>query len=141
MKIYQERNYDDIINLPHHVSKKHPQMALQDRAAQFSPFAAVTGHEEAIEETARLTDERIVLDEDEKMMLDERLQEIKEHLSEHPKVGITYFKPDSVKDGGAYETVSGHVKKIDEYERLIVLEDGTRVKVDELVRLCRQDNR
>lgn len=141
MKIYQERNYDDIINLPHHVSKKHPQMALQDRAAQFSPFAAVTGHEEAIEETARLTDERIVLDEDEKMMLDERLQEIKEHLSEHPKVEITYFKPDSVKDGGAYETVSGHVKKIDEYERLIVLEDGTRVKVDELVRLCRQDNR
>ena len=141
MKVYQERNYDDIINLPHHVSKKHPQMALQDRAAQFSPFAAVTGHEEAIEETARLTDKRIVLDEDEKMMLDERLQEIKEHLSEHPEVEITYFKPDSVKDGGSYETVSGRVKKIDEYERQLVLEDGTRVKVDELVRFCRRDNR
>lgn len=135
MKVYQERNYDDIIDLPHPISKKRPQMALLDRAAQFSPFAALTGHEDAIKETARITDERIVLDEDEKAMLDAKLQEIKEHIQERPKISLTYFKPDDAKAGGSYEAVCGCVKKIDEYEHLIVFEDGVRVKIEDLVEI------
>lgn len=139
MKKFTEKNYDDIIHLPHHVSKKHPQMAPLDRAAQFSPFAALTGHDAAIKETARLTDERVTLDEDEKAVLDARLQELKEQLSEQsaerPEVSITFFKPDDRKSGGSYETVCGRVKKIDGYERRIVLEDGTSIRIDDLVEI------
>lgn len=133
MRGYQERDYNDIINLPHHVSKKHPQMSLLDRAAQFSPFAALTGHEDAINETARLVDEKIILDEDEKAILDGKLQEIKAHLSEEPKVSVTYFKPDALKQGGSYETVCGGVKKIDEYVGKLVLENGVEIAFDNLV--------
>lgn len=132
MKLYQERNYDDIINLPHHVSKKHPQMAALDRAAQFSPFAALTGHEDAIKETERLTDERISLDEDEKAAIDASLQEIKEQLEKRPEVILVYFKPDEHKQGGSYETVSGRVIKLDEYQRKLVLENGLRIPIDDL---------
>lgn len=135
MKKYQERNYEDIICLPHHISKKHPQMSLLDRAAQFSPFAALTGHEDAIKETARLTDERINLDEDEKAMLDAKLQEIKAHLKERPQISITYFKPDGNKEGGSYEVICGRVKKIDEYEHQIVFEDGICVRIEDLVEI------
>ena len=120
-----EHKYDDIIHLPHHVSKKYPQMSLLNRAAQFSPFAALTGHEDAIQETARLTDSFIELDEDKKGQLDEQLRFIREHLGQKPECEIVYLRPDAKKDGGANVTVRGRIKKIDEYPRQVVFTDGT----------------
>ena len=95
-------DYDDIINLPHHVSTRHPQMSMYDRAAQFSPFAALTGYDDAIQETGRLTEQKIELDEETLEKLDERFQILQEHLGEQPEVRFTYFKPDERKEGGAY---------------------------------------
>lgn len=118
-------NYDDMINLPHPVSKTHPQMSRYDRAAQFSPFAALTGHEEAIRETARQTEAWVDLEEDRKQELNEKMQEIAEHLKEAPEVTLTYFKDDDKKAGGTYVTVTGRIKKLQEYEKQLVLEDGT----------------
>lgn len=128
----ESHKYDDIMNLPHHVSASHPQMPLLDRAAQFSPFAALTGHHEAIKETARLTEEWIELDESRKEMLDERLQIIRENLINRPEVIFTYYKPDEKKSGGAYLTVKGIVKKVNEYEHEILLEDGTILVIENL---------
>ena len=130
-----EHRYDDIIELPHHVSKKHTQMPLYDRAAQFAPFAALTGHEDAIRETARLTEDEILLDESSKELLDERLQYLLEHLTERPEVTVTYFMPDERKSGGAYVTVTGVVKKVDEYRGRIVLEDGREIDFADIVEL------
>ena len=124
--------YDDIIHLPHHVSRIHPQMSMEDRAAQFSPFAALTGYDAAIAETARLTDQRVELDEYERQALNEKLQFISEHLNEHPKVSITCFVPDVRKDGGEYVTVTGKVKKIDDYEHRIILMDGSRILMEDV---------
>ena len=128
-----EHRYDDIIGLPHHVSRKHPQMPLLDRAAQFAPFAALTGHEAAIKETARLTEEEIELDENSKEQLDFRLQYLQEHLSEQPSVTVTYFKPDEKNSGGAYETVSGKVKKVDGYAGELVFTDGRRIGLGTII--------
>lgn len=125
--------YDDIIHLPRHVSAKHPHMSAIDRAAQFSPFAALTGHGAAVKETARLTDKRAELDEYMKDTLNDRLQIIADRLKEHPEIGITYFKPDVKKNGGAYATVINTVKRIDEYERIIVMYDGTVIPIDEII--------
>lgn len=127
-----EYNYNDIINLPHSVSQKHPQMSLYDRAAQFSPFAALTGHEEAIRETARQTEAWVDLDEDRKEELNEKMQEIVEHLNEAPEVTLTYFKEDEKKEGGSYVTVTGRIKKWREYEQQLVLEDGTVVALEKV---------
>ncbi len=127
--------YDDIIDLPHHKSKRHPHMSLHDRAAQFSPFAALSGYEDAVNETARLTEEWIELDEHEKEKLDRRLALISEKLSQLPLVEITYFKPDEKKYGGAYVTVSGSVRKIDTFEGIIYMSDGTMIHVDALYRI------
>ncbi|MFG6319323.1 MAG: hypothetical protein K1W33_05650, partial [Clostridia bacterium] len=102
--------YDDIINLPHYISKKHPQMSIEARAAQFAPFAALTGHSEAIRETARLTDERIEIDEDLKVIIDSKLRMIQKKISLKPTVSITYFVPDEKKKGGEYVTIVGNVK-------------------------------
>lgn len=125
--------YDDIIHLTRPVSATHPRMAAIDRAAQFSPFAALTGYESAIKETARLTDERIELDEATKIALSDRLQIITERVEEHPEITITYFQPDAKKNGGAYITAVGTVKKIDEYERIVVMTDGTVIPIDEII--------
>lgn len=125
--------YDDIIDLPHHISKKHPQMSLEARAAQFAPFAALTGYDDAVKETARLTNERIDLDEEAKMMLDAKLQVIREQLSEKPLVTITYFVPDAKKDGGKYVTTNGNVKKIDDYKHLIILDNSVEIPIDEII--------
>ena len=125
--------YDDIIHLPHHVSTKHPHMALRDRAAQFSPFAALTGHGAAIKETARLTDERVELDEYMKNVLNDKLQTIAERLKDKPDIMITYFRPDEKKNGGAYVTVMGTVKKLDAYERVVVMTDGQEIPMDDIV--------
>ncbi len=124
--------YDDIIHLPHHVSGRHPQMAPLDRAAQFSSFAALTGHDAAIKETERLTDKKVELDEDSKLLLDEQLQILREHLTERPEIAFTYFRPDERKQGGAYQTIAGKVKKIDEYGHGILLEDGTVLALENL---------
>ncbi len=125
--------YDDIINLPHHVSTKRPHMSVGDRAAQFSPFAALTGYGAAIKETARLTDERIELDEYIKDDLSHRLQIVVDSIKEQPEISITYFKPDARKDGGSYVTVISAVKKVDEYKRVVVMPDGTLISVDEII--------
>ncbi len=124
--------YDDIIQLPHHVSTKHPQMTLQNRAAQFAPFAALNGYGEATDETARLTNERIELDEDSKAILDKKLQIVKEHMSELPEVTITYFKADDKKEGGSYITMCKQMKKIDFYEHIIVFRDNTRIQIKDI---------
>lgn len=124
--------YDDIINLPHHVSAKHPQMSLLNRAAQFSPFAALTGHGEAIRETARLTDEFVELSEDQKEHLDEKLRLLMENLSQKPEIEATYFQPDSNKCGGAYTTIRGKVKSIDVYNRKILFTSGTSFPLENL---------
>ena len=126
------QRYDDIINLPRHVSLSRPQMAVSDRAAQFSPFAALAGHEAAIRETARLTDERAELDENAKAVLDEKLRMIQEMLPAHPEITVTYFQPDAKKSGGAYVSVTGRVKKLDLYRQCLLMEDGLRIPLGEL---------
>lgn len=135
MNIHTNNNgkYDDIINLPHHVSKKHPQMSLEARSAQFAPFAALTGHNDAIKETGRLTNTRKEIDEEMKTILDGKLQIIKEQISTKPEITCTYFIPDLKKDGGTYVTVTGNVKKIDEYKQLIVLENKTEIPISEVI--------
>ncbi|NLU24171.1 MAG: YolD-like family protein [Clostridiales bacterium] len=127
--------YDDIIHLPHHVSATRPHMTAGDRAAQFSPFAALTGYDAAIKETARLTDKKLELDESMKDTLSKRLQIILSQIKERPEVSITYFQPDMKKSGGAYVTAIGTVKKIDEYERIVVMTDGTAIPIDEIIRI------
>lgn len=126
-------NYDDIIDLPHHVSETHPPMSRADRAAQFSPFAALTGYDAAVRESARVTEQRIELDEGVKAELNARLNCILEHLSEHPQVSITYFMPDEKKSGGAYRTVTGAVRKLDSFAKTLTLVDGTVVPMEEMI--------
>ncbi len=127
------KTYDDIIHLPHHVSATHPHMSAIDRAAQFSPFAALTGYDAAIKETARLTDKRVELDESMKDALSNNLQMIADRLKEHPEIAITYFQPDAKKNGGAYVIVINTVKKIDVYKRIVVMTDGIVIPVDEII--------
>lgn len=126
------KNYDDIIHLSRHVSKTRPKMSAIDRAAQFAPFAALTGYDSAVKETARQTDGRVELDESMKNDLSDRLQIITERIKEQPKISITYFQPDSKKKGGAYLTVIGIVKKIDEFERVVIMTDGRSISIDEI---------
>ena len=127
--------YDDIIHLPHPTSKNRPRMSIHDRAAQFSPFAALSGHAAAIAETARLTDRKLELDEDTKAELDRRQAILLEHISERPEITITWFRPDEKKAGGAYVTTTGRLKKIDEIERVLVLTDGTRIPLEDVAGL------
>ena len=133
MKRQEKHTYDDIIHLPRHVSSRHPQMSLLNRAAQFSPFAALTGHEAAIHEAARLTDTFVEPDEDKKEQLDDQLQLIRENLDKQPECEVTYFQPDEKKDGGTYVTFCGRVKKIDVYEHRIVFTDQTALPVKYIV--------
>lgn len=125
---YENHKYDDMINLPHHQSEKHAHMDLIDRAAQFSPFAALTGFEDAILETGRITDSRIELEEDEKERLDIHFRKLRECLKEQPLVEICYFEADIFKEGGSYVTSTKRVKRIDENARKIVLVDGTSIE-------------
>lgn len=125
--------YDKIMGLPHHVSKTRPQMPMSDRAAQFAPFAALTGYDAAIKETGRLTDERIELDVEALSALDMKYQLLMEALDEAPEVTITYFQPDERKAGGKYVSAVGAVKKIDDFERRITMRDGTRILTDDVL--------
>ena len=125
--------YDDIIHLPHHVSQGHPQMPLRDRAAQFAPFAALTGYEAAVGETARLTAERRELDAQEAEELNRRLASLIARLKDHPEVTIEYFVPDDRKAGGAYVTVTDRVRHVSVPEQTLVMEDGTEIPMEDVV--------
>ena len=127
--------YDDIINLPHPTSQRHPRMPIRDRASIFSPFAALSGHGAAIAETARLTERRMELDEDSRAELDRKQAVLLEHMDEQPEVTITWFQPDERKDGGAYLTATGRLKMLRELERLLVLADGTEIPLEDVVAL------
>ena len=129
-----ERQYDDIINLKRPISK-HPKMSLYQRSAQFAPFAALTGYEGQVKETARLTDRRIELDEEMKLILDLKIQVIKEMLSDNPEVEITYFIPDTRKDGGKYETIINNVKKIDSYNEHIIMQNNLKIEIKEIINI------
>lgn len=135
MRDEEERRYEDIIWMPHHVSEKHPQMALVDRAAQFSPFAALTGYDAAIEETERITDNWLELSDSSKEILDGKLKWIEEHIAERPEAEFTCFVPDERKEGGAYVRKKGKVKRIDRYERRIIMEGGESVEIEKVVEI------
>lgn len=124
--------YEDIINLPHHVSKTRPQMSELERAAQFSPFAALTGYDAAIRETGRLTDERVDFGEETKAVLDMKQRYLNDIIADQPEITVTYFVPDERKAGGAYVTVTGNLKRIDEYERMIILTNEKKIPMDEI---------
>ncbi|MBI9014805.1 MAG: hypothetical protein JEZ08_21420 [Clostridiales bacterium] len=127
--------YEDIIHLPHHVSGRRPHMPLADRAAQFSPFAAVVGHETAVKEAARYTDQRKELDETEKAVIDDQLREIEAQLPNGSDVEIMYFEPDVLKAGGKYVVKVGKVKKLDMYLKEVHMEDGSCIEIDEIYRI------
>lgn len=124
--------YEDIIDQPHHVSVTRAQMPISDRAAQFSPFAALTGYEAAIKETARLTETWTELDEGSKLLLNGRLLMLKEWIQEQPLITVTYFRPDENKSGGSYVTITGNVKKLNEYEKLILMSDGMIIPIEHI---------
>ena len=127
------RKYNEIMGLPHHVSKTRPQMPMSDRAAQFAPFAALTGYDAAIKETGRLTVERIEFDVEALSALDMKYQLLMEALDEAPEVTITYFQPDERKAGGKYVSAVGAVKKIDDFERRITMQDGAKIPMDDVL--------
>ena len=127
-----KRNYDDIINLPRHVSDKHPHMSIHDRAAQFAPFAALTGHSEAVSETARYVDEKIDLGEDAIKEIQDALNYIQEHISQSPQVTITYFVADGRKQGGRYVTETVKIKYVDNLEQNIRFDNSVCVKFENI---------
>ncbi len=133
--LHRTNKYDDMIDLPHHVSKTHPPMDIMDRAAQFNPFAALTGYDDEIREAARFTCEKILLAEDEKRVLDKKLQGLMQRIHEHPELEVTYFIADEKKTGGVYQTLQGVLKKIDAIQRTLVLMDGTRIEMQDILRL------
>lgn len=124
--------YDDLIYLPHPVSRKHPPMSAMDRAAQFSPFSALTGYEAVLREAGRLTDSRAELSEYSRDILDQKQKILLDAAPTYPEITITYFIPDRRKQGGAYGTLKGNLKKIDLARRVIILLDGTEVSLDDV---------
>ena len=124
--------YDDIINLGHPTSKKHPRMPIRDRAAQFAPFAALVGYDDAVEETARVTDEMTEQSDEMKAILNEKLSSLKERIDTCPSVVVTYFIPDEKKSGGRYVVARGDIVKIKDFERLIVMSDGKVISFDKI---------
>lgn len=127
--------YDDIISLPHPTSAKYPRMSIHDRAAQFSPFAALSGHSAALAETVRLTDRRIDIDEDTRAVLDQKQKLLLGRIGEQPEISVTWFQPDEKKDGGQYVTSEGRLKKVDNIERLLYLTDGTAIPLADIMDL------
>ncbi len=128
-------NYDDIINLPHHTSAKRPRMSREMRAAQFSPFAALTGHDEAIEETARLTDKQIELDETAKNILNDKFSFLIDNILSQPEITVTYFIPDAHKEGGAYVDYTGNLRKYDYHSKLLHFSDGTQIQAYDIIEM------
>lgn len=132
-------NYDDIIDMEHFTSKVHPRMSMEARAAQFAPFSALTGYEESVKETARLTDEKIEIDDGLKEMLNNRLLIIEEKLKSNPLVAITYFVPDKKKKGGKYITSEVHIKKIDNIELKITTKENIYININEIINISSND--
>ena len=136
MKILISKSkYDDIINMSHHISKKHPRMSLENRSAQFAPFAALTGYEDEVEETARITDKRIEITDEIKSKINMKLQIIQEKIKTNPKVTITYFISDNKKEGGSYKTVTSNVLKIDKYNKQIILKDNKEIFISDIINI------
>ena len=133
-------DYSDIINLPHHVSRNHPRMTMMARAAQFAPFAALTGYDAVIDETARLTDKQVELEEYDNERLNRKLAELME-AADPQEITISYFKPDRRKSGGSYITLTGRVKKIDTYERVICMDDGTIIPLGNIVDIVSDEDK
>ena len=133
--LQKARIKDGIINLPHPTSAKHPRMPLSDRAAQFAPFAALSGHSAALVETARLTDQRMELDEDARAALDSKQQLLLERIKERPEITVTWFQPDAKKDGGRYIVSTGRLKRIHEADQVLILVDGLRIPIGDIVEL------
>ena len=129
------KNYDDIINLPHFESKKHPRMSLEARSAQFAPFAALNGYEDAVKETARLTEKRIEIDDGLKQILNNKLQYILENNDITPNVIFTYFLSDKRKSGGKYIEKAGNIKKIDHINGYVILKDKSKIKIDDIINI------
>lgn len=130
-----KNRYEDIIHLPHPEPKNHPRMSLHDRAAQFSPFAALTGHNAAIDETARLTDRKLELNEERKAELDRMWQYLMEKCKERPLISLTYFIKDEKKEGGIYETTKERLKKLDPYKKILTLESGIGVYYSDIYKI------
>ncbi len=130
-----EHKYDDIINLEHHISKKHKQMSLENRSAQFAPFAALVGYDDTVKETARITDSKIFIDDGIKEIINKTIQKIKNNLNNHVQIKVTYFIPDKLKSGGKYKTEVGIVAKINEYSKIIKLEAGIEIPIEEIIEL------
>ena len=128
-------SYEDIINLPHHVSTKHPRMSIEARSAQFAPFAALTGYEDAVKETDRITEERIEIDEELKLLLNDRLQIILSNIKDNPEVTFTYFIYDKNKSGGKYITITGNVSKIDMTNGYVILTNKTKIPINEIINI------
>lgn len=131
------KKYENIINKPHHVSKVHPQISLYARSAQFAPFAALTGYEDAVKETARETQEELEIDDELKSILDAKLQMLIEIKESNPEISITYFVKDEKKSGGKYVTITGIIKKIDLYQQIITLADNTVIPIKNVIDLER----
>ncbi len=127
--------YDDIITLPHHVSAVRKRMSMRERAAQFAPFSALTGYEAVIEETGRLTELQTELDESRKLVLDNRLQQLLRQIDIRPEVSITWFVPDPRKSGGAYQTHTGRLQKIDAFAGLLRFEDHTCIPIEQITEI------
>ena len=128
-----EKKYADIIDLPHPTSPTRPRMSREARAAQFSPFAALTGYDAAITEAGRLTDKRVVLTEEAKTVLNEKINILLEYIADTPTVTVTYFVPDKRKAGGEYVSASGRVERIDGYERTLTISEGRVVPVSDII--------
>lgn len=124
--------YDDILNMPHHVSSTRPHMSMHDRAAQFSPFAALTGYDDTVKETARLTDEKLELTADRINDLNQKIAFLNEHAEERPQITVEYFIPDGKKSGGKYVILSGEFRRIDEYNRNMILTSGEEIPLNDI---------
>lgn len=135
------KSYQDIIDLPYQKSTRHPHMARIDRAAQFAPFAALTGHKEAIKETARITEEKRILDENKKFILNNNLQAIISKINQQPLIKVVYFQEDKTKQGGKYLTIIDQIKKVDEYNRVIILVNSSRIRIDDIYEIELSDQR
>lgn len=136
MKLRETHKYDDIIHLSRPVSHRHVRMSARDRAGQFSPFAALTGFDAAIEETGRLTDSRMELDEGGKELLDEQMRAVLDIIHTQPKVEVVWFRYDERKAGGSYVRTTGHVKKVDTYLERMVFTDGRTIPLGEIFSIC-----
>ena len=127
--------YEDMLDLPHHTSPRHPRMSLRDRAAQFAPFSALTGYEDVIDETARLTDGRIELSEDARAVLDVKQKMLQRRIAERPRITVVHFVADQRKNGGAYRSFAGNLLRLDEIEREMIFADGMRIKVSDVIEI------